>query len=94
MTPKEIESIVFKYKKILSDAGLAPKKLNESRILANCTNSEIFSHALFLCEETLLFVKNPSKILKSNRHVTAIQICLGFTGKYSLEELMCHNSPS
>ena len=91
MTPEKIVSVIEMYKQRLEAEHIPAKRIDTNRSFKNCTTREILSHAHYLCEGVCRYAMDPEKFGKANRHLTAIQMCLGFAGWYTLAELMDHN---
>lgn len=94
MEVEKIKSIVEVYTLLLTAKGVVAEKIETNRTFGSCTQKETLSHAAYLCENIVKFVDNPEKLGKTNRHLTAIQMCLSFANLYTLEDLMSHNRPT
>ena len=91
MTPEKIVSVIEMYKQRLEAEQIPARRIDVNRSFKNCTTREVLSHAHHLCEGACVYAMDPEKFGKANRHLTAIQMCLGFAGWYTLAELMDHN---
>lgn len=94
MTPAKIISVIEKYEARLQATGLLPQRMDPARTFGELTPTELLAHAYFLCEGAKKYAKDPLKQRKAGSHLTAIQMCLGFVGWYTLAELMEHNRPA
>ena len=69
-----------------------PKEgMGPTRTFASLSREEILAHAHHLCDGARDYAFDPSKFSKANRYRASIQMCLGFAGLYTLEELKNHN---
>ena len=93
MTPKKIAQIVQQYSALLQQEGITPRRIDPNSSFANKSPCELLEHALYLCEQLPSFVFVAGKFGKANRHLTAIQMCLSFADRYTLNELRAHNRP-
>ncbi len=92
MKRNAILAIVKKYRTQLIELNVRPQRMDERRTFKNLSEEERLAHALFLIENVEEF--DPAhQADKLNRHFSAIQMFLGFSGMYSLEDLMKHNRP-
>ncbi len=94
MTPEKILAITNQYKECLSRQGIKPKRIDPSWYFKDCDQNELLAHAAYLCEGIKEFTHDPTKYGKANRHLAAIQMCLGFAGMYTLNQLVDHNRPT
>lgn len=91
MSPEKIADLARRYMEELEEDAVEPERMDEDHTFESLTERGILSHALYLAHGILKFVHNPEKYDKANRHLTAIQMCLSFAGRYMLKELMEHN---
>lgn len=91
MTPEHIRALVILYDHALTQAGVPKRRMDPGRSFGSLTRNEIFAHAHYLCDGAREYAGNPEQYGKANRHLTAIQMCLGFANCFTLEELMEHN---
>lgn len=93
MTPEKIISIIEMYEAQLVAKNVPKVRMDTNRYFRDLMKDEVLAHAHYLCDGVKRFAKDPEKQRKTGSHLTAIQMCLGFAGLYTLEELMAHNRP-
>ena len=93
MNPQKIISLVEGYEQELAALGVPKERMDPSRTFASLTREEILAHAHYLCGGVKEYAQDTERAGKAGRHLASIQLCLSFAGKYTLEELMAHNSP-
>lgn len=93
MTPERILALINTYEEHLREANVPKVRMDPKRTFEALNRDEILAHAHFLCEGAKQYARDPDKIGKANRHLTAIQMCLSFAGWYTLADLMNHNKP-
>jgi hypothetical protein len=91
----KITHILVEYKTTLENLGVQPKRITTKNTFREYKDDipSLLSHSLYLVDGALVTAKDPEKYGKLNRHLTAIQMCLSFSGIYTLDELMAHNRP-
>lgn len=93
MTPKKIISIIEMYEAQFVTAGVPKIRMDQDKYFRDIPADELLAHAHFLCDGAKQCAGSLPKHGKANRHLAAIQMCLGFAGWYTLGELMDHNRP-
>lgn len=83
--------LVTMYEQALAKAGVPKVRMDPRRTFGSLSRDEMFAHAHYLCDGAKEYAADPQKYGKTNRHLTAIQMCLGFANCFTLEELMEHN---
>lgn len=93
MKPEKIISVITMYEDRLHKAGIPKIRMDPSRMFRSLTDSEILAHAHFLVDSAKEFAVDPERQRRAGSHLSSIQMCLGFAGWYTLQELMNHNKP-
>lgn len=93
MTPSAIVRVIQMYEQRLLEAAVPKKRMDPSRAFSSLSVDEILAHAHYICDGAKEFARDSDKFGKANRHLTVVQMCLGFAGWYTLQELMEHNRP-
>lgn len=91
MTPEHILALADWYEQRLIGAGIPKKRIDTRKSFGEVARLEILAHAHYLCDGIKAYSQNPEQWDKTNRHLTAIQMCLSFANWYTLDELMDHN---
>ncbi len=92
MDSKKVISVIELYEEKFGRENVPKIRMDPKRTFASLNEKEILSHAHFLTDGAKEYAKQ-GKLRKMGSHLTAIQMCLGFAGWYTLEELMNHNRP-
>lgn len=92
MDVEQIRAVVRTYDVLLSGKNVMPQRLALHRTFASCSREELLAHAKHLIDQ-FPTIHPTEQYGKLNRHLSAIQMCLSFAGKFSLGELLEHNRP-
>lgn len=93
MTPDKIILLTKRYEERLSGLHIPRVRMDVRRTFGFLNEEEILAHAHYLCGGIPEFAYDPGKWGKTNRHYTAVQMCLSYADWYTLEDLMNHNHP-
>lgn len=93
MTTEKMIAVIEMYEDRLRVTGIPRTRMNPSRTFASLSKQECLQHAFALCEGAKEFARDPERRRKAGSHLAAIQMCLGFAGWYTLQDLMDHNRP-
>ena len=91
MTKEQILKIVGMYREAFERRGIQKKRMDASLTLGSLTSNERLMHAHFLLDGIAIYVEDPEKEGKVNRHLASVQMILSFEGWHTLNELMEHN---
>ena len=91
MTPQHISDVLNMYSARLRAEGVPKRRMDTARTFASLNRAEILAHAHYLTDGALGYAAAPDSQGKANRHLTAVQMCLGFAGWYTLDDLRSHN---
>lgn len=91
MTKEQILKIVEMYREEFERRGIQKKRMDTSLTLGSLTSNERLMHAHFLLDGIAIYVEDPEKEGKVNRHLASVQMILSFESWYTLNELMEHN---
>lgn len=89
MEYKEIFPIIDMYRKRLEHEKIPQIRMDADECFSSLTKEEILAHAYYLIG--IFKTHNKKDIGKINRHFASIQMCLSFSGLYTLNELRDHN---
>lgn len=93
MDPHKILAQTKRYDEQLAAEGVIPARTDPTRTFGSLSRAELLAHARYLAQGIPAFVDDPGKWGKANRHYTALQMCLSFADRYTLQDLMEHNRP-
>lgn len=91
MSPEQIIAVVSMYEKRLVEANIPKERMAENRTFESLSLAERLAHAHYLIDGVKQLAITPGKERKTGSHLTSIQMCLSFSGWYTLKELKDHN---
>lgn len=92
MTPTKIISVAQLYQSQFAAQQIQPQRMDLDRTFGSLSQAEVVAHAAYLSPNIIEYA-TAGRIGKANRHLTAVQMLLGFADWYTLRELMDHNRP-
>jgi hypothetical protein len=92
MDMEQMKDVLGIYEERLLNAAIPKERMEPSKTFESLSRAERLAHAHYLVENLWKMMREaPEKSDKIHRHFAAIQMCLGFSGWYTLKELMDHN---
>lgn len=87
----QIKAVVKNYIKELEEKGVKPERIDPNTTFAEHSSEKLLAHAYHLGLGIEKMSNNEHLAGKANRHFGSMQMCLSFSGWYTLNELRQHN---